>query len=160
MHLLYLPILAFALAPMPCQAGLSQLAAPAFTAQIIDQGGIWDYVPDDPGQVSLYADACERGAIGLLAHNYLAGRRFGDLRPADPLAVYDHNGGQYRYRVSEVRRYEIANDFGDLAEAGGPVLTQNDVFEQVYTPGRLVLQTCTGSGFLFVIAEPEPDQER
>ena len=146
MNIIFLPFLIHLIfAPVP-----TRIVAPTFAAEIV--AACRDYVPSDPGQVGLFVAAWQRGSLGLLAHDYLTGAAFDELRPGDRLAVY--GGGVRVYRVAELRYFAKVNQFDDLAEQGwGAVLTQDQVLAMIYQPGRLVLQTCAGRGFLFVIAE-------
>ena len=82
-------------------------------------------------------------AIGLLAHNYLAGQEFDDIERGDYLVLIYPGRRVVRYRVVEIRRYY------------GRGLDEWAIYEDIYRPGALTLQTCIGNqrGFLFIIAE-------
>ena len=76
-------------------------------------------------------------SLGLLAHDYLAGRYFYHLRTGNELYA-----DGYEYSITEIKFYDASYE-------------DEIIFNEVYTePDRLVLQTCWGDGFMFVIGEP------
>ena len=107
----------------------------------------------------------EYGVIGLIAHNYLAGRYFFKLQLGDIVQVIYGDGSNRGYRISEIREYQALNpnspfsDFVNLET--DDVVSSMKLFKSVYTgEHHLTLQTCiqVGSedswGRLFLIAEP------
>jgi hypothetical protein len=109
--------------------------------------------------------ANRHGNIGLIAHNYLGGRFFHELRPGDEMYVMDGHGRRKNYQVREILKYQAIDphstrsDFIDLESK--QVCTASDVFKRVYTgKHRLVLQTCIRKGRnaewgrMFVIGQP------
>ena len=125
-----------------------------------------------PGYVSSISNtatnfqlAARYGNIGLIAHNYLAGRHFNDLKIGDKIYVMDRFGRKKNYRVIEILRYQAVNprstrsNFINLKNK--QLSTATDVFKRVYTgKHHLVLQTCIKKGRneewgrIFIIAQP------
>jgi len=112
-----------------------------------------------------FQSASKFGTVGLLAHNYLAGRHFFQIiRGQEITLIYDNTSK--KYAVTEIQQYQAlapespTSDFIDLAT--GEQLTASQVFKRTYgsQPGSLVLQTCISAnqnaswGRLFVIAQP------
>lgn len=97
------------------------------------------WVSDAPLTVTEYSYVHQWGVEAYLAHDYLAGEVFKSLQPGDMVFA----DGQ-EYRVSEI---VTVNPTAEEEIA---------LFEQYYGLGqdRLILQTCDGGGFYFVIAEP------
>jgi len=98
--------------------------------------------------------------VGLLAHDTLAGAQWRELAVGDRLIVVDASGRRRGLAVRAVwvyRATEPGAPWTMLASPDGRVYSQDEVFEMVYQPGRLVLQTCEGGplmGWRFVAAEP------
>ena len=79
----------------------------------------------------------------FLAHDWLAGSYFGDLKIGDIVTTFGRNLEVNNFIVTEIITI--------------PANFDNDgTFLKVYTGGKLVLQTCRGDGRLFVIAERVP----
>jgi hypothetical protein len=100
------------------------------------------------------------GTVGVLAHNYLEGRRFTLLNEGDLVGLGWMDGREAWYRVTEIQVWTATrpgDEFSTL-ERRGEVADSWAVYRAVYgVPGRLVLQTCIGDkgGFYFVIATPD-----
>jgi len=105
------------------------------------------------------------GNIGLIAHNYLSGKHFLELKQGDNIHVMDGFGRSRRYQVIEIQRYQALqprsprSNFINLDTQ--EFYSASDVFKRVYMGNhRLVLQTCIQKGTIeewgrfFVIAEP------
>lgn len=96
--------------------------------------------------------------VGLLAHDDLAGAQWRDLAVGDRLIVVDAFGRRRGLAVRAVwvyRATEPGAPWTMLAGPDGRTMSQDEVFAEVYRPGRLVLQTCEGGplmGWRFVIA--------
>jgi len=125
-----------------------------------------------PGYVSSISNtatnfqlAARYGNIGLVAHNYLGGRLFKDLKIGDEIYVMDGFGRKRNYRIIEMLRYQAVNprstrsNFVNLENR--QLCTATDVFKRVYTgKHHLVLQTCIKKGGnlewgrIFIIAHP------
>jgi hypothetical protein len=105
------------------------------------------------------------GNIGLLAHNYLSGALFFDLKMGDVVQMVYGDGDFEEYEVTQLFHYQALNplsptsDFLDLET--NERLTAAALFQKMYGgPYHLVFQTCIERdnndtwGRLFVIAEP------
>lgn len=105
------------------------------------------------------------GNIGLLAHNYLAGKEFSNLQPGQRIRVINGDGRLELFVVTKSISFKALqpespySDFTSLTT--GITYSNEDVFKQVYQGNRhLTLQTCIFNngepswGRLFVIAEP------
>jgi hypothetical protein len=91
--------------------------------------------------VTHWTDTTPYGSIALLAHNWSAGEYFDDIEIEDILITIDSNGYKNTYIVTD--RIEYATGFNN-----------EEVFQKIYVGKRLVLQTCTDNGLLFIIALP------
>jgi len=129
-----------------------------------------EYVSNVTGTVTNFQLASRYGNIGLIAHNYLSGRHFTELKLGDPVFIMDGFGKRWIYRVAGIRRYQALNprspysNFIDLDT--NEECSVNEVFRRVYGGSHhLVLQTCIKKGNLeewgrlFVIAEPAEVQQ-
>jgi hypothetical protein len=131
------------------------------------------YITQYPNEVTQFALAKKRGAaIGFLAHDYLAGESFSKITVGRNITLIQDNGVITVYTVSEILKFRaetptdpysnfvpVDNNLRDI----GRVMTSTEVFNMVYTPNKLVLQTCIDKngtenpgdeawGRLFVIA--------
>jgi len=126
-----------------------------------------EYISTIAGVATHFQLAERYGNIGLLAHNYLGGKYFLELKAGDDVYLMDGHRRTLRYRVVRSYRYQALDPrnprsrFIDLETR--QVCTADEVFKRVYT-GRhhLVLQTCIQKGYIkewgrvFIIAEPQP----
>jgi len=105
------------------------------------------------------------GNIGLLAHNYLSGSLFFDIKVGDIAQLVFGDGNVDEYVVSEYHEYQALSpnspnsDFIDLTT--GEKLSAGELFNRIYSGShRLVFQTCIAQddidtwGRLFVISFP------
>ena len=105
------------------------------------------------------------GNIGLLAHNYLSGALFFDLKMGDVVQLVYGDGNFEEYEVTQMHQYQAltplspTSDFLDLET--NERLTAATLFQKMYGgPYHLIFQTCIERdnndtwGRLFVIAEP------
>jgi hypothetical protein len=124
-----------------------------------------DYISDRGDVLTRFQLAEKRGALGLLAHNDLAGKTFSGLKPGNLLVVRYQGGGRNVFRVVSRKRYRALSPespysaFLDLETER--VLSAAELFRRIYDEkDRLVLQTCLEKGQLktwgrlFVVAEP------
>lgn len=116
------------------------------------------YVSPAPGVATQFQLPAE--VTGLLAHNYLAGVLFFDLAPGDEVVLVQGTGVQRRYRVDQVRRYQVLPDRRYLDLDTGEQLAEIELYHLVYTGGdQVTFQTCIAQGvnatwgLLFVIAQ-------
>lgn len=124
-----------------------------------------DFISDISGVATRFQLPSRYGNIGLIAHNYLSGKHFMELKQGDLIHVLDGFGHSNCYRVNSFRRLQALqprsphSDFIDLDSH--ELLSASGVFQQVYTgKHRVVLQTCIQKGDIrewgrfFVITEP------
>lgn len=128
-----------------------------------------NFVSPRNGELTQFATVSQYGNVGLLAHNYLAGSAFSDLRVGQEAVIQYSNGETESFIITELLRYQALdpknpyssfqniNDESDLLSVG-------EMFDRVYKGDRhLTLQTCIARygnsswGRLFVIATPKPD---
>lgn len=141
-----------------------------------DHGGFYvvQQASGQDGMVSPAADVLTQfrrpaanGVIGLLAHNFAAGKWFDELETGDLLYLIHGDGTYDVYRLSEKMQFKAINgksvltDFIDLAT--GEVRNVDEVYNQVYAgKPHLTLQTCIQQdkdldwGRLFLLAEQIP----
>ena len=135
-------------------------------AQVTSQPrGDAGFVNPWPNFVTVFSDASKFGSTGLLAHNYLAGQGFSQLKKHQTLNLIHGNGTTSLFVVTEILRYRaqepnsVTSTFKNLEN--GESLTASELFLKVYDrPGMVILQTCISAegnaswGRLFIIAEP------
>jgi hypothetical protein len=105
------------------------------------------------------------GVIGLLAHNFAAGKWFNKFEVGDLLYTVLGNGETTAYRLTEKVEYRaidgknVQTDFVDLTS--GSTRNVDQVYQRVYTgKPHLTLQTCLQQGDdltwgrLFLLADP------
>ena len=123
------------------------------------------FISSEEGTATQFQRANQFGAIGLLAHNTLAGRDFLRLSPAEELILIYGDGRAQHFRVSQIVDYErltradLRSDF--LALDTNSRYTADEVFARFYQHAhRLTLQTCLARGDTadwgvhFVVADP------
>lgn len=135
-------------------------------APIVRQpAGMEDFVSPWQNVLTQFGLATRFGSTGLLAHNYLAGQAFTQLREGQQIHLVFGDGKIEIYVVTEILRYQAldpastSSDFLDLD--GQETITYSSLFARIYNrPGGVVFQTCIEQakdpfwGRLFVIAEP------
>ncbi len=142
---------------------VSQLSvAGSFQASVSQNG---DGVPND-WSLGQYATASNKGAIGMLAHNYLMGMYFPTMYIGQEITVKYSDGTSQMFVVSNVLRYKATDpdNFSKpfLSKNGsGSQMSAMQVFNQAYKNGWLTLQTCIAAeghsswGLLFIQASPK-----
>ncbi len=123
------------------------------------------FISPNPEEITHFSMTQKFGSFGFLAHNYLAGERFYQLRENDGLELILANGSSLRYRIVQVHEIQAVNphsvksDFIDLDS--GETISAHELFLRMYgTPGNMTLQTCLERdgnqewGRRFVIAVP------
>jgi len=136
--------------------------ADAIVPQPADQPA---YVSSQTDTLTQFETASRFGTIGLLAHNYLAGKDFFLLEEGQPLYLVYGDGRVESYILKEFMRYQalepqsVTSDFIDLAS--GEKVSASQLFLKVFNrPGDVTLQTCIYAdgnaswGRLFIVAEP------
>lgn len=128
-----------------------------------------EYVSTLSGVATRFQLPTQFGNIGLIAHNYLSGKHFLELKPGDSLYIMDGFKRRKRYVVKSIHRYQALqpqsphSHFIDLDTQ--ELSTASDVFKRMYTGShRVVLQTCIEKGNIkewgryFVVAESAPEE--
>lgn len=125
-----------------------------------------NFVTPFPNYVTEFRMASNNGSIGILAHNYLAGRYFFQILPGQEIMLVYSDNRIEQFEVTQIQKYQAltpnspSSDFIDLAT--GEYLTASQLFKKMYREqkGNLVLQTCIYAeqnptwGRLFIVAEP------
>ncbi len=141
-------------------------ASDLFTARVVQQPvGQPGFVSPSQGVLTQFSGAAQFGSTGLLAHNYLAGAQFSQLRIGQILYLVYGDGRTAAYAVTHLLKYQALQPNSDYSSfidlTTGARLSAFGLFAGVYDrPGAVVLQTCIAAnglstwGRLFVIAEP------
>ena len=131
--------------------------------------GDTNYVSKNDGEVTQFASASQFGNIGLLAHNYLSGKFFSQLRIGEEIQLVYSDGRVETFVVNEILRYqalEPKSPYSSFQNVDNQeeILTVGQMFDRAYRGGRHVtFQTCISAegnsswGRLFIIAAPKPD---
>jgi hypothetical protein len=139
------------------------LAAPVVQQPANNPG----YVSTELGLVTQFNLAAQFGSLALLAHNYLTGNTFFNVRKYQVITVVYGDGHAEFFLVTDIREYEALNptspysDFVQLNRPRSDRISATELFYDVYAVAdRLVLQTCIDAngisswGRLFIIARP------
>ena len=131
--------------------------------------GDTNYVSKNKGEVTQFASASRYGNIGLLAHNYLSGKSFSQLRIGEEIQLVYSDGKFETFIVTEILRYKALDpkspysSFQNLDNMD-EILTVGQMFDRAYQGGRHVtFQTCIAAegnsswGRMFIIATPGLD---
>ncbi len=125
------------------------------------------YISSEDGTATEFQRADLFDAVGLLAHNTLAGRDFFKISEGQELTLIYGDGRAKYFHVSEIADYQrltladLRSDF--LALDSSRKQTADQVFARFYQQAhRLTLQTClrrgdiTDWGVHFIVADPDP----
>lgn len=140
--------------------------ADLLAAPIVQQPrGMEEFVSPWQNIVTQFGLASSHGSIGLLAHNYLAGKSFSGLQPGQEIHLVYGDGRVATFIVSEILHYQALEP--DSTSSSFINLDTHEsqsyagLFSRIYNrPGQVVFQTCISTaddlawGRLFVIAEP------
>ncbi len=135
-------------------------------APIVQQPrGMEEFVSPWQNIVTQFGLASNHGSVGLLAHNYLAGKSFSLLQPGQEIHLVYGDGRIATFIVSEILHYQAlepdstSSSFIDLDTRESQ--SYASLFSRIYNrPGQVVFQTCISAGEdiawgrLFIIAEP------
>ena len=126
-----------------------------------------NFVSREPETTTQFLAASRFQTIGFLAHNYLAGTHFFDLKMFQTVIVIYGNGKLGYYQIVDIQKYQALtpnSPHSDFVDLNGPVnnhLTAGDLFDRVYAKGdRVIFQTCILNngepswGRMFIIATP------
>ncbi len=122
------------------------------------------YVSPVNNVVTQFGLAQQYGTVGLLAHNYLAGKSFSNLVTGQQIRIIYGDGKYTEYQVTKVYRFQALDpqnpnsDFID--QETGEKVSAASLFNRMYSgSSHLTLQTCITAngnlswGRLFIIAE-------
>lgn len=123
------------------------------------------FVSSNGDTVTQFGIAAQFGNIGLLAHNYLAGANFYQLKQGDMIVLIYGDGRTQSFLVEEIQQYQALQPFSPYSNfrdlETDAVLTAEQLFNKVYRGDfHLTLQTCIEHegnlswGRLFIIAKP------
>lgn len=108
-----------------------------------------DYVAHEQDVITQFALPLKYGSIGLLAHNYLSGGQFFQLRANQNVVLVYGDGRLEHYQIADIETFQALkptspfSDFINLSDSSRTVLSSADLFNQVYTTNhQLVFQTC------------------
>ena len=138
-----------------------------FALPIVQQPiGYPGYVSPNNDEITQVRMASDVGNVGLLAHNYLSGTLFVNLKPGDEVRLIYGDGAVEYFVVEEILQYQAlqpyspTSDFRDLATDA--TISVEELFRRVYRGERHVtFQTCIEAygnsswGRLFIIAKPK-----
>lgn len=124
------------------------------------------FVSTKPGTITQFGMATQYKSIGLLAHDFLAGASFTQLKPGQEVVLVYGDSSLKKYQITEVQRYQAlspsspSSNFIDLNN--NSKLSAEQLFYRTYGQGKssLIFQTCISTdkvsswGRLFVIARP------
>ncbi|MBE0697442.1 MAG: hypothetical protein IH586_11015, partial [Anaerolineaceae bacterium] len=107
------------------------------------------FVSSEDNLVTQFSMPNQYGVIGLLAHNYLSGKLFFDLRPGDEVVVIYGDGHSELYHITHSEQFQALNplspfsEFIDITNPSNKKLSSAALFNHIYTtPNNLVFQTC------------------
>jgi hypothetical protein len=135
-------------------------------APIVQQPrGMEEFVSPWQNIVTQFGLASNHGSIGLLAHNYLAGKSFSVLQPGQEIHLVYGDGQIATFIVSEILHYQALQPDSTSSTFINLDTRQSQsyasLFSSIYNrPGQVIFQTCISAaddltwGRLFVIAEP------
>lgn len=121
-----------------------------------------DFISPMSAALTEFRMAQKAGSIGLLAHNYLAGKHFFLIERGDLVFLAYGNRRVETFVVQEIRKYEelYGGMYKDLETLEN--FSAREVFQRMYgAPRRLTLQTCIEKdgnwnwGRLFILAVPQ-----
>jgi hypothetical protein len=137
--------------------------------QVVQQPeGDANYVSPNNGELTQFGAVSQYGNIGLLAHNYLAGRSFSRLMVGQDVHVLYGNGETESFVITDILSYQALepkspySSFQSLQNEA-EILSVGQMFDRVYRgEHHLTFQTCIANdgmsswGRLFVVARPKP----
>lgn len=148
-------------------AQLRGVYVPSILADIVVQQPATDgnFVSPRQDIITQFEAASRLGSTGLLAHNFLAGAKFPQMKFGQVVYLVYGNGKTATYIVTEVHQYQALqpespySNFVDLSDRRS--MSSSDVFAAAYGhPGAVVFQTCIAAGSepswgrLFIVAQP------
>lgn len=116
--------------------------------KIVQQpAGNLGYIDQNEGTATQFQSANAFGAVGLLAHNFLAGRDFFHIKTGQDMILVNGDGSIHHYQASIISDYQrltptdLRSNFIELASS--QQLTADQLFGKFYKKAHhLILQTC------------------
>jgi hypothetical protein len=123
------------------------------------------YVSGTDGRLTQFKMASTYGTVGVLAHNYLAGASFTQIKKGDIITLVYGNGRTSTFLVTDILRYQAHTPLSPYSNFTNldtdEFHTAEQLFKKVYAGEyHLTLQTCIEKdgdlrwGRLFIIAVP------
>jgi hypothetical protein len=129
--------------------------------------GNHSFITPFDGAITQYGPPLAHGTISLLAHNYLSGRVFFNLKIGQQVTLVFGDGSLDRYQITTIDNYQALSptdpysDFINQNDASGAVQSFQQVYDRYYkVDGQLVFQTCVEKfgdlswGRVFIVAQP------
>jgi hypothetical protein len=133
--------------------------------------GDTNYVSPNNGEATQFSTVAQYGNVGLLAHNFLAGKDFSRLAIGQEVHLVYASGRVEHFVVTEILRYQALeprspySSFQNM-DNRDDVISVGEMFDRAYQGDyHLTFQTCIAKngvsswGRLFVVAVPKPEQE-
>lgn len=115
--------------------------------------------------ITQFNSPAKNGVTGLLAHNYLSGQEFYNLKIGQKLTVDYEGGFIHRYKIVSINRFQkldastVYSDLVDLET--NKEISSTDVYNRFYSGSpHVTFQTCIEKdghwdwGLIFITAEP------
>ena len=124
------------------------------------------FVSAQPETITQFRMAAQFNSVGLLAHDFLAGAAFTQLKTGQEVILVYGDTSFKKYQIAEIQRYQAlspSSPFSNFIDLNNNrKLSAEDLFTRTYGQGqsRLIFQTCISTdkvsswGRLFVIARP------
>ncbi len=123
------------------------------------------FVSMESNVVTQFNMAAQAGNVGLLAHNYLAGKSFSTLAVGNIVTLVYGDGHIEQFEITQIYQYQALSPLSPTSKFKNlntkVIITAEELFNLVYRGDRHVtFQTCiegageSSWGRLFVIAEP------
>lgn len=127
--------------------------------------GYAGYVSTNEDVLTQFNMAAEVGNVGLLAHNFLAGKSFSSMVEGDVVVLVYGDGHTEKFKVTGIYSYQALSPLSPTSKFKNldtkVTITAEELFRLVYRGDRHVtFQTCIEAngnsswGRLFVIAQP------
>jgi hypothetical protein len=128
------------------------------------------YVSKTPEKLTEFRNARQQKNVGLLAHNYLAGQYFTQLKVGQIVNVIYGDGKVEKFVITNIYKYQAVSPespYSDFVNLDDGQRTQVEpLFKKMYGGSHhLTLQTCIAKdkelswGRLFITADPVKDPE-
>jgi hypothetical protein len=127
--------------------------------------GKWSYVSEELGVVTEFQSAARNGVLGLLAHNYLSGDLFYDIKLGQEVRIVHGDKTVDFYQVDGIYQFQKLTPSSSQSELidlqTGEKVTTEQVFSRFYRgKHHVTFQTCLEAdglsnwGLTFIVAIP------